>query len=76
MFEDIQKNSAVIGNNMKIDIDKDIFGFYTLCIGLLLGKILLMSIVTEKNRFANHVSAIIHDIFCYAFFVPEHSSIS
>ena len=29
IFEDIQKNSADIGNKMIIEMDKDIFGLYT-----------------------------------------------
>ena len=50
---------------IEITIDKEVFKLYTLCVGLLLGKTVLMSLVIAKVRFANRVSNIIYylDLF-------------
>ena len=58
IFENIQKKTNNIGYGMEIHIDKDVFGLYTLCVGLLMGKTILMSAVTMSARFAAHVGII------------------
>ena len=55
IFENIQKKPASIGYGMELSIDKDVFNLYSLCVGLLMGKTILMSAVTARARFASHV---------------------
>ena len=59
-FENFPRKAFSSGNIMiEITIDKEVFRLYTLCVGLLLGKTVLMSLVIAKVRFANRVSIII-----------------
>ena len=56
VFENIPRKANAIANNMEISIDKNLFGLYTICVGILMGKTILMSIITARARFTNHVS--------------------
>ena len=58
-FENFPRKAFSSGNIMiEITIDKEVFRLYTLCVGLLLGKTVLMSLVVAKARFADRVSNI------------------
>ena len=65
LFESIPRKAGAIGNNMEISIDKDLFNLYTICVGILLGKTLLMSIITARARLSNHVSITISTILLF-----------
>ena len=57
LFENIpRKAELMMGNNMEILIDKDLFRLYTICIGILMGKTILMSIITARARLSNPVN--------------------
>ena len=58
-FDNLPRNSISSGRIMiEIFVDKELFRMYTLCVGLLLGKAIVMSIVMAKATFSNRVSII------------------
>ena len=58
-FDNLPRNSISSGRIMiEIFVDKELFRMYTLCAGLLLGKAIVMSIITAKATFSNRVSII------------------
>ena len=56
-FENIPRKPLSAGSMMELTVDKDLFRLYTLCVGLLMGKTIIMSIITARARFAHRVSA-------------------
>ena len=59
-FENFPRKAFSSGNIMiELTIDKEVFRLFILCVGLLLGKTILMSMVIAKARFFNHVSNLI-----------------
>ena len=62
-FENFPRKAFSSGNIMiELTIDKEVFRLYTLCIGLLLGKTILMSMVVAKARFTDRVSKSIENL--------------
>ena len=55
-FENIPRKPLSTGSIMELTVDKELFRLYTLCAGLLMGKTIIMSIITARARFAHHVS--------------------
>ena len=58
IFENIPRNTSNLAHHLEIHVDKDVFGLYTLCVGLLMGKTILMFAITARARFAKHVGKI------------------
>ena len=56
-FDNLPRKTISSGSIMiEILVDKELFRLYILCVGLLLGKTLIMSLIAEKARFSNRVS--------------------
>ena len=56
-FDNLPRKTISSGSIMiEILVDKELFDLYTLCVGLLLGKAIVMSIITAKATFSNRVS--------------------
>ena len=56
-FDNLPRTTISFGRIMtEIFVDKELFRLYTLCAGLLLGKAIVMSIITAKATFSNRVS--------------------
>ena len=59
IFENFPNMAANTNYQMVISVDKDVFRLYTLCVGLLMGKTILMSLAWARTRYNHKVGNIL-----------------